>query len=123
MFFRRLSNFLSLFFGVLSLSMIITSLKQVLSCTKDAGVGVKDLNRHLINISIFSGLCRCRIQQRGLVVSLWRTYSLGSSLGYLGIPMGTFWPTTQFNVTQSQYQKLHLVRGVHSGLYPPPIIY
>lgn len=91
MFFRRLSSFLFLFFGILSLSMIITSLKQVLSCTKDAGVGVKDLNRHLINISIFSGLCRCCVQQWGLVVSLWRTtYSLHSSLGCLGIPMGQF---------------------------------
>lgn len=57
-----------------------------------------------------SQLCRCCLQQQDLTVSLWRdTHSLGNGLGCLGVSVGPLWPTIQLDVTQSQYQKLHLV--------------
>lgn len=46
-------------------------------------IGAEALHRHQLNISMFNELCRCYLQQWGLV-SLWRaTYSLGNSLVYI----------------------------------------
>lgn len=47
-------------------------------------IGVKAICRYQLDFSIFSRLCRWCLQQRCLVVSLWRaTYSLGNSLCFL----------------------------------------
>jgi hypothetical protein len=56
----------------------------------------------------------------GLVVSfLTKTYYLGSSLGCLGF-WGKILPTTQLDVTQSWYWKLHFVTNDSQlGLYLP----
>ena len=71
---------------------------------------VKALCRPRLNFSILSELCRCCFQQWGLAVSLWRTiYSLGHSLGCLGVSMWHLRPTAQLYVTQSWYWKLYLV--------------
>ena len=85
-------------------------------------MGVKALfwhNFEFFFFLMFNELCRYCLQQWNLTVSLWRViYSLGSSLGGLGIPMGPLWPTTQ--LTQIQYRKLCLVaRNGQLGLCPP----
>ena len=46
--------------------------------------------------------------------------SLANSLCYLGIPVGPLWPTTQLEVTQVWYWRLHLVtRAVQLALGLP----
>lgn len=51
----------------------------------------------------FSQLCRA-------------TYCVGNRVSCLEIPTETYWPTDQFNVTQSQYWELYLVtKGDHLG--------
>lgn len=79
------------------------------SINKDARMQGQRLCRHQLHHSMFSELYSC-FQQQGFSVSLWRAiYNLGSSLGCLKFNMGPLWPTTQVDITQYQYWKLHMV--------------
>lgn len=75
-------------------------------------VPMKALCGHHLDFYVSSELFGCCLQQQNLVFNLRRaTYSLGLSLGCLGIPMGPLW---------SQDWKFHLVtRDVQLGLGLP----
>lgn len=84
-------------------------------------VRVKALNRHHLDFSKFNELCRCSLQQLGLVVNLGRaTNRLGSSLGCLGSSVGPFYPITTLHATHSRHWKLHLVMmDIQLGFHHP----
>lgn len=86
----------------LSVKCLIFSFCDMLNaflCQRSQNIGMKVLCRHYIDLSMFNELCRCRIQQWGLAVSLWREIcSLDNSLDCLGVPMRRFGPTTQLDV-------------------------
>lgn len=85
-------------------------------------MGEVSLSIGLLEFSMFSELCRYSLQELGLVISLWKTtYSLGHSLGYLGVSMGPL--LTQLNITQFYYWRLNLVtRDIQLGDLFAPII-
>ena len=84
---------------------------RVLFFTKDTKTwGWRVFFRRQLDLSMFSELCGCCLQQWGLAVSSWRaTYCIDHKLGCLGISMKLPWPTPPFDVTQSCYWKLCLV--------------
>jgi hypothetical protein len=55
--------------------------------------GGKALQRNELDLSMFSELYRCSLQQWGLAIHLWKaTYRLGNSLDCLGVPMEPICP-------------------------------
>lgn len=86
-----------------------SSVQSTFPHQKVQDIGVKVLRRYQFNFTMFNQLYSC-LQKCGLAVSLWRTnYSLGNSLGCLGISVLPLGLTTRLTVTQTWYCQFHLV--------------